>query len=190
MLDPHEKNRAPDVERGVAREKGEPDFADLIDDQRARWRRGEPVAVEEILEQNPSLRARDDTILDLIYNEVVLRAEVGERPELDEYKRRFPRWAPQLAVQFEGQRVVLRSTIVETEPPDDASKFQFRTFRGGSVALRGSISTRQSRGDPLWRARMFGRSPSQPARLRSSVSWATQVSMRDCLGTSVSVFSS
>src|SRR4051812_5188979 len=85
---------------------GEVEFAALIVDQRERWLRGEPVVVEAYLEQHPSLRAHDDTILDLIYNEVVVREEIGEEPRLDEYQRRFPHWASQLAMQFDVHRAI------------------------------------------------------------------------------------
>ncbi len=119
MVDPNAENRTPDQDRGLAARHGAVDFAALIDDQRARWRKGEPVAVEVYLEQNPALAARDDTILDLIYNEVVLREEVGQKPRLDEYLRRFPRWAPQLARKFEGHRAVAGSTLRETRLETD-----------------------------------------------------------------------
>ncbi len=41
-------------------------------------------------EEFPPPTLDDDELLDLIYNEVVLREEDGESPELDEYLRRFP----------------------------------------------------------------------------------------------------
>jgi serine/threonine-protein kinase len=40
-------------------------------------------------------------VLDLIYNEVVLRKEAGESPRLEEYLRRFPHLAEPLELQFE-----------------------------------------------------------------------------------------
>jgi tetratricopeptide (TPR) repeat protein len=93
------------------------DFGALIRDQRARWLRGEPVVVEDYLEKNPALRAREETILDLIYNEVVLREQVGQDPDLEEYQRRFPRWAPQLAAQFEAHRAQAESESTLSDSP-------------------------------------------------------------------------
>src|SRR3954468_1902245 len=90
---------------------GEGEFAALIDDQRERWLRGEPVVVEAYLEQHPSLRSHDETILDLIYNEVVVREQVGQTPRLEEYQRRFPQWATQLALQFEVHQAIASSTM-------------------------------------------------------------------------------
>ena len=48
----------------------------------------------------------DDLLLDLIYNEVVLREEDGEWPELDEYLRRFPQHAEDLRAQFDVHRAL------------------------------------------------------------------------------------
>jgi tetratricopeptide (TPR) repeat protein len=98
-------------------------FAALVDDQRARWLGGEPVAVESYLEKDPALSGHDETILDLIYNEVVLREQLGEAPRLEEYQRRFPRWASQLARQFEVHRAInaSASTIPSLDPDDPAT---------------------------------------------------------------------
>src|SRR4051812_30232124 len=125
MVEPNTNGRPPDPDVGPAPQRGEAEFTALIDDQRARWVRGEPVTVEHYLEHNPSLRAREDTILDLIYNEVVLREEMGEAPGLEEYQRRFPRWAPQLAVQFEVHRAITSPSQTgvdsgSTQPPRGA----------------------------------------------------------------------
>ena len=42
-----------------------------------------------------------NVILDLIYNEIVLREQVGDRPEQQEYAQRFPLFSAELALQFE-----------------------------------------------------------------------------------------
>ena len=44
--------------------------------------------------QQPELRADPEAVLDLIYNEIVLREEAGESPRLEEYLRRFPDAGP------------------------------------------------------------------------------------------------
>jgi WD40 repeat protein/tRNA A-37 threonylcarbamoyl transferase component Bud32 len=78
----------------------EPLLAAVLLDQCRRWRQGERVLVEAYLEQQPALRADADTLLDLLYNEVLLRQQRGEVTRLDEYVERFPELAPQLRVQF------------------------------------------------------------------------------------------
>ena len=62
----------------------------LKEDQRRRWSRGERLPVEVYREQVPTLREDTEGFLDLVYHEFVLREERGERPDLEEYCRRFP----------------------------------------------------------------------------------------------------
>jgi WD40 repeat protein/serine/threonine protein kinase len=75
----------------------------LLGKQRQDWERGDRVLVEEYLER---LRAGGESwldeegVLDLLYHEIVLREERGDRPGIDEYRRRFPEHADQLAWQF------------------------------------------------------------------------------------------
>src|SRR4051794_11376886 len=78
----------------------------LLAHQRRGWRRGERAAVETYLERQPALHADPETVLDLIYNEIVLRAEAGESPQLEEYLQRFPHLAGPLALQFELEGVL------------------------------------------------------------------------------------
>jgi hypothetical protein len=73
----------------------------LLDDQKRRWLQGERVLVEEYCQQIPSLRNDVESLLDLIYGEVLLREQCGEQPKLAEYVGRFPHVADQLRVQFE-----------------------------------------------------------------------------------------
>jgi serine/threonine protein kinase/tetratricopeptide (TPR) repeat protein len=80
-------------------------------DQRQRWRRGERVLVEAYLADQPAAPADPDVILDLIYNEIVLREAGGEDPQLDEYLARFPHLATELRRQFE-----IHGAIQENEP--------------------------------------------------------------------------
>ena len=54
-------------------------------DQHRRWRRGERLLVEAYLDSVPALRDDAETLLDLIYSEVLLREEAGEHPEAEEY---------------------------------------------------------------------------------------------------------
>lgn len=92
----------------------------ILDDQRNRWRRGEPATVEDYLERFPSLGDDPEGLLDLIYNEVVLRDEHGQAASLDEYQARFPDLAAPLRDLFEIHgaidNVSHQSTILD---PDD-----------------------------------------------------------------------
>ncbi|MFL5341280.1 MAG: protein kinase domain-containing protein [Gemmataceae bacterium] len=76
-------------------------LAQLLADQRQRWARGERVLVEEYRRQNPEFLADPERLLDLIYNEIVLREKAGMKPSLDEYLARFPELTEPLGLQFE-----------------------------------------------------------------------------------------
>src|SRR5262245_2754279 len=69
-------------------------------DQCERWRRGERALAEAYLEQFPDLRADEHAAVDLIYGELLLREELGERPDASEYLRRFPQYATELQRQL------------------------------------------------------------------------------------------
>jgi WD40 repeat protein len=78
----------------------------LLRDQSERWRRGQPITVEALLKQHPQLNENEEAILDLISNEIFLRSRRGDRFDLDEYRRRFPRLAMQIELQFQLHRAV------------------------------------------------------------------------------------
>src|SRR3954466_14535775 len=90
-------------------------------DQRQRWRRGERVPVETYLEREPALRADPEGLLDLIYNEVVLREEAGDAPRLDEYVGRFPQFPAQPRLQFDVHRALEASSATASDPGPGSS---------------------------------------------------------------------
>jgi serine/threonine-protein kinase len=93
---------APAVEPGP----GQPLLALLQAHQRRGWRRGERPLVETYLVQHPAIQADAETVLDLIYTEILSREEAGESPRLEEYVRRFPRLEPRLRRQFEVEQAL------------------------------------------------------------------------------------
>src|SRR6516165_2483203 len=80
-------------------EADRPMLALLMAYQRRAWRRGECTPVEDYLAQQPSLCDDVEAVLDLIYQEVMLREQAGESPRLEEYTSRFPHLGSQLALQ-------------------------------------------------------------------------------------------
>src|SRR5947208_6033243 len=80
----------------------------LLRDQSERWNRGQPVAVEVYLVRNPILAEDEESLLDLISNEIYLRCSLGQKPNPDEYRRRFPRLASQIEIQFQLHEAVAR----------------------------------------------------------------------------------
>ena len=77
---------------------------ELMDEQSRRWRDRDETPVEAYLEQHPSLRDDPGSVLALIFNEVALREELGQEPRSEQYVRRFPGLAREVADQFEVYR--------------------------------------------------------------------------------------
>jgi tetratricopeptide (TPR) repeat protein len=87
-----------------------PPLADLLEDQRRRWHDGAAPPVEEYLALHPGLTDDAGAVLDLIFQEVVLRERRGESPQVEEYARRFPHLAETLRLQFSVDRALWRET--------------------------------------------------------------------------------
>jgi WD40 repeat protein/tRNA A-37 threonylcarbamoyl transferase component Bud32 len=73
----------------------------LCVEQRRAWSAGRRVPVETYLERHPRLRADDDAVLDLIYNEVVLRENDPRPAARAELLERFPALAEPLQRLFD-----------------------------------------------------------------------------------------
>src|SRR5438132_3158163 len=69
--------------------------------QQQSWRTGERVTVECFVQRHPALQADVDGTLELIYNEILLRQRLGDKPSLAEYQQRFPPLASRLELLFE-----------------------------------------------------------------------------------------
>src|SRR5262249_4028554 len=84
---------------------------------------GEQIPVERYLEQQPGLSSDPEGLLDLIYNEIVLREETGNPAPLEEYLQRFPQFAEQLQLQFTVHRVLEDVPLSRpTTPLHDAAR--------------------------------------------------------------------
>jgi hypothetical protein len=75
-------------------------------DQRQRWQAGERVPAEDYLRHHPAVGASAEAVVDLVYGEFLLRERLGERPDVDEYRHRFPDHAGALRAQIELHRVL------------------------------------------------------------------------------------
>ncbi len=89
-------------------ERGELLLGWMLKRQCLAWRRGDATLVETYLAQHPEVRSNNQAVLDLIYNEMVLREEAGKAPSLGEYLRRFPELATELGLQFELDQAIER----------------------------------------------------------------------------------
>ena len=91
----------------------------LLDNQRARWERGERAPVEAYLDKHPELTADTETVLDLIYQEIFLRNQLGEEPRLPEYQERFPALAAPLHDLFEVDGAVDAGPLLDAAATED-----------------------------------------------------------------------
>jgi hypothetical protein len=93
----------------------------VLEEQEARWDRGERPTVEDYLAGHPSLRADAEAAV-VIYQEYVIRRRLGEPVRADDYVRRFPEWTDTLIEQFavdEAMRPVEALTVLPSDgvPP-------------------------------------------------------------------------
>src|SRR5262245_54452963 len=94
----------------------DPSVADVRAEQLARWQAGERVPVEALLRAHPGLEQNEEALLDLIYSELLLREEHGERLRLEDYLGRFPNLAAALRRQLELHEALV---ALETENAPD-----------------------------------------------------------------------
>jgi eukaryotic-like serine/threonine-protein kinase len=83
-----------------------------LDDQKSSWDRGERTPVEDFLARDPALRDDSNAMLDLIYQEYLLRRDGGEEPDPHEYYARFPEHAASLMIQFGVDAAIEPTTLV------------------------------------------------------------------------------
>ncbi len=84
-----------------------PALVELLLLQREAWERGDRPSLEAFLDQHPFLLDDSDAILDLIYQEIVLREARGEVVSVQEYIQRFPRLEGPLRIQFEVEQALM-----------------------------------------------------------------------------------
>src|SRR5262245_10567616 len=105
------------------------DGARLLVEQRARWEEGVCPPVETILKDLP--QASNELVLDLIYNEIVLREERGQHPSLEEYASRFPAHAADLRLQFEVHETIRRPrSSSEKSPWPEVPGYEIKSVLG------------------------------------------------------------
>jgi serine/threonine-protein kinase len=96
--------------------------ADIRAEQRAQWEAGNHVLIETLIDRHPEIQSEANSIIDLIYSEVLLREELGETISWEEYYQRFPVYADGLRRQQSIHQLMENfssSTVQSTvlEPP-------------------------------------------------------------------------
>jgi eukaryotic-like serine/threonine-protein kinase len=87
----------------------------ILDDQRSRWGAGEGTPVEALLERAPALHQDQEAILDLIYQEYILRKAAGETPDPNDFAARFPNLAEPIMLQLGIDAAIEPSTERQTD---------------------------------------------------------------------------
>lgn len=72
----------------------------IWEDQRLRWRSGQPIPAEAYLSR-AELKFSTEDCIDIVYGEAIIRRELGKDPELTEFADRFPDFTDALARQWD-----------------------------------------------------------------------------------------
>jgi hypothetical protein len=118
----------------------------LISDMRRRWQNGQRVRVEDYLTAWPALRQRSDVLLELIYHEMLLRAEHGEALHAADYAARFPDLTEHLTPYLAVARTLPPNgcaDISPTLPPGPPPADMGRLGRGEPIAARLGVAERR-----------------------------------------------
>ena len=85
------------------------------------WEQGIRTRAEEWLIRYPHLAAQAETAVQIVYEEICLRLELGEEVSSVEICRRFPQWSEALRILFDCHRVIdTGSPATDTLKPEKA----------------------------------------------------------------------
>jgi serine/threonine protein kinase len=104
-------------ERGALAGDAQSELAMLVAlikaDLRRRFDRGEKPTVQSYLERFPELRATDDRVVSLVYEEFCLSEERGHSPRVESYCERYPDWQSSLVSQLQYHRLLSEAAGVK-----------------------------------------------------------------------------
>jgi tRNA A-37 threonylcarbamoyl transferase component Bud32 len=83
----------------------------LREELKHNWKTGERTRVEDLLAKWPQAKIPEEGILDLIYQEIVVREEMGDQTALEEYQQRFPALETALQRQFALHQMLKNSGL-------------------------------------------------------------------------------
>jgi hypothetical protein len=126
-----------------------------------RWRRGQPITVEEYLKRFPELRTSQIPLAAIIYEEYRARQRYGDKLPLLMYQHRFPNEFAELQRLVREQPVlpIPRTTsLVATAKEDLKGEIDFAIYQGLPVGSGYKLSERINRGafGEVWRAEAPG----------------------------------
>jgi WD40 repeat protein/tRNA A-37 threonylcarbamoyl transferase component Bud32 len=115
-----------------------PSLEELLRDQSARWAAGDRVGAEFYLDRHPDF-ASDPRLIDLVYNEIILRERAGDRLDMQEFQRRFPQIASELQIQWELDREFLTARPSTESTPNHRSAAGAHPRRVGDYEIMGVL---------------------------------------------------
>lgn len=86
-------------------------------DQRERFMCGVPLHSTEYIKQYSFLRDDAELAFELVYREFLLREELGQKPTLEDFERRYPLLAPLLRQQIRAHKVLSSPDLAVPPPP-------------------------------------------------------------------------
>ena len=107
----------------------------------ASARRGRSALAETYLQRYPEVAANAEPAIDLIFNEFLVRERLGDRPDPDEFLRRFPKYAAVLAAQFLLHRELESGLGTGTVPPSLDDRTIVSGNRAGLPGEAGAAGT-------------------------------------------------
>jgi tetratricopeptide (TPR) repeat protein len=84
-------------------------------DQRRRWLSGQRVDLASYRRDFPELDGDSESFFELVYHEMLIREELGERPDPDEYAALYPELTHRLRVQLEVHRALSSDDLGSAE---------------------------------------------------------------------------
>ncbi len=78
----------------------------LVADLAASWRQGRRTPVEELLAKHSEVSSHPEAAVRLIYEEICLRYEIGQQPDSEEIRRRFPQFHEHVQLLLECLNVL------------------------------------------------------------------------------------
>jgi serine/threonine protein kinase len=95
----------------------------VLDRQKQAWLEGTRPSVEELLHDS-SLPPDPEVLLDLLYNEIVLREELGEHPSQEDYLQRYPQLQEDLKVHVEVHRAMRENLLPDRRRVQDGESLE------------------------------------------------------------------
>jgi tetratricopeptide (TPR) repeat protein len=108
-------------------------------DQRRRWLAGDRVSVAAYLRDFPALADDSEAVFELVYNEILIREELGESPDPHEYAAAFPLLAGRLRLQLEVHEALSSGEIAGVGWPEPSHRRSFPEPRVPGYELLGEI---------------------------------------------------